>query len=268
MLRQVVARSRRPWSRRHVAAVTTTVGATTATCCYYYYKNSNNRSDSTLGLRRQGEFWLRVAPIVFDYYWNFASSSPLVRYQAYIETSTFNNNTKAQGAQEEAEEEESAGSLLRNNPKKKMRSSTSDRDRAALQQELHERHAPTVLQIFLDLKGLYVKLGQVLSVTALPIPETYREHFRTLQSDVPGYEEFERTVKPTLERELGTSDLSSIFSYIDPIPCGAASIGQAHRATLLRDGSEVVVKIQYPEAAWQVPADIECVGHLRRKTVI
>ena len=29
------------------------------------------------------------------------------------------------------------------------------------------------------------------------------------------------------------------------MPCGAASIGEAHRATL-RDGREVVVKVQYP----------------------
>lgn len=248
MLRQVVTRSRRPVSRRHVAAAATGAATATATCCYYVAKNNG---DSTLGLRRQGEFWLRVAPIVFDYYWNFASSSPLVRYQAYRESSASNNTTKAQGADEE-EDESAVVSLL--NAKKRS-------DREALQQELHERHAPKVLQIILDLKGLYVKLGQVLSVTALPIPETYRELFRTLQSDVPGYEEFERTVKPTLERELGTNDLSTIFSYIAPIPVGAASIGQAHRATL-QDGTEVVIKIQYPEAAWQVPADIECVGHL------
>ena len=51
--------------------------------------------------------------------------------------------------------------------------------------ELYDRHAPDILEVMLDLKGLYIKLGQVLSVTALPIPEQYRTLFRTLQSDVP-----------------------------------------------------------------------------------
>eukprot|EP00985_Skeletonema_marinoi_P016809 scaffold9077_cov92-Skeletonema_marinoi.AAC.2 len=113
----------------------------------------------------------------------------------------------------------------------------------------------------IQLGGLYIKLGQVLSVTALPIPEKYREYFRTLQSNVPNHEDWVTVVKPTLERELG-APLEDIFESINEIPCGAASIGQAHKATLKCDDArgEVIVKVQYPNAKWQVPADIECVG--------
>jgi aarF domain-containing kinase len=64
-----------------------------------------------------------------------------------------------------------------------------------------------------------------------------------------------------LEQEFGT-ELENIFSFIDPVPAGAASIGQAHRAVLRESGEEVIVKVQYPDAAWQVPADIQCVGGL------
>ena len=112
----------------------------------------------------------------------------------------------------------------------------------------------------------------MLSVTALPIPEPYRVKFRTLQSDVPGWEEFEEVVRPTLEKEFGRP-LEQIFDFVDPIPCGAASIGQAHRARLKASNAgssgdsdvndktrDVIVKVQYPVASWQVPADIECVG--------
>ena len=106
----------------------------------------------------------------------------------------------------------------------------------------------------------------MLSVTALPIPEPYRVKFRTLQSDVPGWEEFEDVVRPTLEKEFGRP-LEEIFEYVDPVPCGAASIGQAHRARLKASNNtdddktrDVIVKVQYPAASWQVPADIECVG--------
>mmetsp|Transcript_11154 Transcript_11154/g.20922 ORF Transcript_11154/g.20922 Transcript_11154/m.20922 type:complete len:508 (-) Transcript_11154:404-1927(-) len=118
----------------------------------------------------------------------------------------------------------------------------------------------------LQLGGLYIKLGQVLSVTALPIPDQYREYFRTLQSNVPGSSDFREVVKPTLERELG-APLEELFDSIDELPCGAASIGQAHRATLRSTEEEVIVKVQYPNAKWQVPADIECVGQFLRLCV-
>jgi aarF domain-containing kinase len=178
-------------------------------------------SDASLGLRRQTQFWTRILPIVADYYWNYGSSSPYTRYQKYI----YN--------QDEYNEQ-----------------------RSRLLAECHERHAPEMLNVMLELKGLYIKLGQVLSVTALPIPEAYRERFRTLQSDVPGFEDV-HVVRQVLRDELGRDD---VFSYIDPVPCGAASIGQANLATLRETGEQVIVKMQYPDASWQVPADIQCVG--------
>ena len=126
--------------------------------------------------------------------------------------------------------------------------------------ELHERNAPRIFQSMIGLGGLYVKLGQVLSVTALPVPEQYRALFRTLQSDVPNPRDFDSVIRPTLERERGASSLDGIFESIDEVPCGAASIGQAHRAVLKGTGEEVIVKVQYPEARWQIPADVRCVG--------
>ena len=205
------------------AAMMGAVGISTAGGAYYAAN-----SESTLGVRRQGQFWVRIFPIIADYYWNTASSSPYVRYQKW--------------RQQDVVDEE----RVRQDKKEAL-------------QKRHARHAPEILQVMLDLKGLYIKLGQVLSVTALPIPEAYRALFRTLQSDVPGWEEFDQVVKPTLEQEFG-KNLDDVFSFIDPVPSGAASIGQAHRATLKEAGEEVIVKVQYPDASWQVPADIKCVG--------
>ncbi|OEU19926.1 ABC1-domain-containing protein [Fragilariopsis cylindrus CCMP1102] len=130
--------------------------------------------------------------------------------------------------------------------------------------KLHNRNAPKILSIMIDLGSLYIKLGQVLSVTALPVPSQYREKFRQLQSSVPGHSEFETVIKPTLEREFGRP-IEKIFESIEEIPCGAASIGQAHRAKLFSNNSgttirDVVIKVQYPDAKWQVPADVQCVG--------
>jgi aarF domain-containing kinase len=187
-------------------------------------------TQSGLGLRRELEFWNSVAPICFDYWWNVSSTSPKVKLLT--------------------------PEII-----------TGGDDKKELLQTLHQRNAPKIFQVMLDLGGLYIKLGQVLSVTALPIPEQYREHFRTLQSNVPGYEDFEKIVKPTLEKELKLP-LNEIFESIEEIPCGAASIGQAHKATLLATGEEVIVKVQYPNAKWQVPADIECVGDFLKICVL
>lgn len=187
-------------------------------------------SEATLGVRRQGQFWSRVFPVVFDYYWHFASSSPHVKFRKWMLGDK--NDEKEQ---------------------KQLRKEILD--------QLHQRHAPEILQVMLDLKGLYVKLGQVLSVSVLPIPDPYRKLFRTLQSDVPGWEDFDKVVKPVLEKEFGRN-LDEIFTFIEPVPCGAASIGQAHRAKLVESGADVIIKVQYPDAAWQVPADIKCVGDL------
>jgi aarF domain-containing kinase len=200
----------------------TAVGGTALTAYAY--------SESGAGFRREIHFWQKVAPVVADYYIKTASGSPLVRFQKYMSSGQVN-----------------------------------EQKRKELLDQLHETHAPEILQVMLELKGLYIKLGQVLSVTALPIPEPYRVLFRTLQSDVPGWQDFEEIVKPVLEEQLGQS-LDEIFEFVDPIPCGAASIGQAHRARLnvSRFGEtinrDVIVKVQYPDAAWQVPADIQCVG--------
>ncbi|KAL3822088.1 hypothetical protein ACHAXA_000156 [Cyclostephanos tholiformis] len=154
--------------------------------------------------------------------------------------------------------------------------------RSAILTDLHRRNAPRICRAMLDLGGLYIKLGQVLSVTALPVPEEYRDLFRGMQSDLPNACDFETVIRPTLVRELGVSNLDEIFDSIDEVPCGAASIGQAHRAVLRGRGDdgerggaaggvggkeEVIVKVQYPNARWEIPADIECVGDLLKLCV-
>ena len=196
------------------------------------------------GMRRELQFWHGVAPVVFDYYWNFAQSSPHVKYQKYLEEKSGEHNEEQVKAKR----------------RQKMK-------------QLHEQHAPEILDVLLNLKGLYIKLGQVLSVTTLPVPESYRDKFRSLQSDVPGWETFDDKVKPVLERELGRP-VEEVFSSVDPVPCGAASIGQAHKAVLKSHDEngkeieeEVIIKVQYPDAAWQIPADIQCVGDFMKVCV-
>jgi ubiquinone biosynthesis protein len=99
----------------------------------------------------------------------------------------------------------------------------------------------------------YIKLGQMLSTRVDLISPVYVEALSRLQDSVEpfAFEEVERIVSS----ELGVR-LSTVFPTFDPTPLAAASLGQVHRATL-RDGREVVVKVQRPDIREQIVEDME-----------
>jgi len=235
-------------------------------------------AEQRLGWRREARFWGGVAPIVLDYWWHASSSSPRVKFLKYTTVDANDDNDDEDKDDKENEDEIATEDSNSNSNSNNDNDNNNNNDNKY--RKLHERNAPRIYATVLQLGGLYTKLGQVLSVTALPLPNEYRALFRTLQSGVPGHQEFETVVRPTLEKELGRP-LREVFEWIEEVPCGAASIGQAHRARLLpsddsnygnNDGNDnsnrdVVVKIQYPDAKWQVPADIRCVGDFLRLCV-
>lgn len=85
------------------------------------------------------------------------------------------------------------------------------------------------------------------------VPKPYVEVFRRLQDGIPpeGFDYIEELVN----LELGTLDISENFSSFEKEPLGAASIGQAHRAKLV-DGTDVVVKVQYPKVEQTFRSDL------------
>jgi len=104
----------------------------------------------------------------------------------------------------------------------------------------------------------FVKLGQVLSSRADLLPEPYLKALARLQDSVKPfpYEEVEKIV----ESELGVR-ISKAFSRFDPVPIAGASLGQVHTAAL-RDGFEVVVKVQRPGVAEVLTQDFEVLGQI------
>ena len=62
----------------------------------------------------------------------------------------------------------------------------------------------------------------------------------------------------TILEETG-KPASETFSEFDDAPLGSASIGQVHRAVLRADGSEVAVKVQYPEAKGLFRTDMQTI---------
>ena len=107
-----------------------------------------------------------------------------------------------------------------------------------------------------DLKGAAMKLGQVASMDPDLFPPEVRAVLARLQNEAPPMS-FDR-VAAVLEEELGGSP-EELFAEFSREPMAAASLGQVHRARL-RDGRDVVVKVQYPGIDQALRSDIDNLG--------
>lgn len=97
-----------------------------------------------------------------------------------------------------------------------------------------------------------MKMGQMASYVDTGLGEDLRSALASLQSDAPSMSW--QLAQSALEEGLG-KPTSKLFRSIEHEPLAAASIGQVHRAVTL-DGRKVAVKIQYPEAADAIRADL------------
>ena len=104
----------------------------------------------------------------------------------------------------------------------------------------------------------FIKLGQLLSTRADLLPGPYLEALERLQDQIEPFpfEEVERIVSG----ELGVR-ISKAFADFDAAPLAAASLSQVHRATM-RDGREVVVKVQRPDIRDLIVGDLEALGEI------
>lgn len=125
---------------------------------------------------------------------------------------------------------------------------------------LHVRNAERVKTAILELNGLFIKIGQVLSILSNFLPEAFQKPLEELQDKIPP-RPFGQ-VRERIGRELGQPP-EALFSRFDETPLAAASIGQAHRARL-HDGTEVVVKVQHADIEQIARIDLEI---MRRLTV-
>ena len=118
---------------------------------------------------------------------------------------------------------------------------------------------PTHLRLALEELGTtFIKLGQILSTRADLLPPEYLAELTKLQDSAPPVPS--EAIKATLVSELG-QPIENVFAEFDTNPLAAASIGQAHAATL-PDGTEVVVKIRRPGVVESVNEDLEILKEL------
>lgn len=116
-------------------------------------------------------------------------------------------------------------------------------------------HLRSILE---ELGATFIKLGQILSTRADLLPPDYLAELSKLQDSAPVVT-FE-AIREAIFKELG-QPIEQVFLEFDPAPLAAASIGQAHAATL-KDGTEVVVKIRRPGVVEQVDEDLKILKEL------
>lgn len=133
-------------------------------------------------------------------------------------------------------------------------------DRGALAEDALARHADVADEAFRtlgSLKGLALKIGQMVSYLDGALPEQYRGVYQQalarLQQQAPaiGWS----AIQPILVEEL-RRPVAESFARFEPEPFAAASIGQVHRAWL-HSGEAVAVKVQYPGIDRAVAADLK-----------
>jgi predicted unusual protein kinase regulating ubiquinone biosynthesis (AarF/ABC1/UbiB family) len=113
--------------------------------------------------------------------------------------------------------------------------------------------------VALDLGGLMIKVGQFMSSRLDVLPPEITSELEGLQDEVPAVE-FEQ-IRELAEAELGVP-LSRAYSFFDPTPLAAASLGQVHRAKLVASDAEwtgfedVVVKVQRPGIETIIQVDL------------
>ena len=117
------------------------------------------------------------------------------------------------------------------------------------------RRLPRPVRLRLALEELgatWIKLGQALALRFDLLPPSYCYELFQLFNEVAPFPYAD--VKSIILSEFGR-DVSEVYSWFDPEPFAAASIGQVHRATL-PSGESVAVKVQRPGIEDRVETDL------------
>jgi len=139
-------------------------------------------------------------------------------------------------------------SLLAEKTASLFRSETSAKENLA---ENLIKNAWRVAETLGRLRGAAMKVGQMLSLHEGVLPKEVMEVLSLLQKDAPSipFSDIMAQVRKNIADP-------SIFASIEEKAYAAASIGQVHRAKL-RDGRQVVLKVQYPGIDEIIKADLK-----------
>lgn len=120
---------------------------------------------------------------------------------------------------------------------------------------IDQRNAKRLLRSILKLRGVYIKLGQVLSIMGGFLPKVFLDELEQLQDAVPPrpFSELEQT----FFEDFGMP-AAEMYASIEEQPIAAASLGQVHEA-YLDDGTKLAVKVLYPGIRALIEVDMRVI---------
>jgi predicted unusual protein kinase regulating ubiquinone biosynthesis (AarF/ABC1/UbiB family) len=127
------------------------------------------------------------------------------------------------------------------------REAALERARIATAADIKERFAET--------RGVMTKLAQMAGYLDAGVDAELRGALASFQRDAPTMEF--ALAEQSILAEL--PDFYRVVGEIDPVPIASASIGQVHWGRL-RSGEEVAIKVQFPDAAALIRADLANAG--------
>lgn len=124
--------------------------------------------------------------------------------------------------------------------------------------DTHLKNALLIVERSQELKGTFLKLMQMLSMRSDLLPPDVLQVLSVVQSEVPPMPY--PMIRAQIVEEFGKPP-EELYATFAEDAFAAASLGQVHRATL-HDGSDVVVKVQYPGVDATVGQDLKNVKAL------
>jgi predicted unusual protein kinase regulating ubiquinone biosynthesis (AarF/ABC1/UbiB family) len=124
--------------------------------------------------------------------------------------------------------------------------------------ERHRANARRVERTILELNGLFIKVGQLISILTNFLPEEFRQGLERLQDQIPA-----RPVEQIIDRieiEFGRHP-EKLFASFDPVPIASASLAQVHEARL-HDGRRIALKVQHADIDEIVRLDLTAIRRI------
>src|SRR5689334_16217993 len=123
-----------------------------------------------------------------------------------------------------------------------------------LTQRKHLRNARRIQRVIARLQGLFIKIGQLISIMTNFLPEEFRAQLEGLQDQVPARPYHD--IEARFLEEFGGRGPREVFAEFAESPVASASIGQVHIAKT-HAGEKVAVKVQYPDIEEIVRIDLK-----------
>lgn len=127
-----------------------------------------------------------------------------------------------------------------------------------------EKSPENLRRAFEELGPTFIKIGQILSSRPDILPSQYIEELSKLQDDV--LPEKHENINKVFFDEF-RKNIEDCFLSFEKIPLASGSIAQVHNATL-KDGKNVIVKIQRPDIKEKMETDIYILYRIIKLTKI